>query len=221
MLQQTQVSRALLKYKEFLKQFPSLQVLSRASQRDVLLVWQGLGYNRRALALHKLAKETRKIPKSIKELEKLPGVGPYTAGAIAVFAFDQPVVMIETNIRRVFIHEFKETHDRNILKLVAETIDQKRPREWYYALMDYGVMLAGIVPNPNRRSAHYTRQSKFEGSNRQVRGAIIRILTQRKNLTLAQLAHLLHLPLRRTHATLKQLNREAFVVGAHGRYRLV
>ena len=82
-------------------------------------------------------------------------------------------------------------------------------------------MLGKTVPNPNHRSKHYTRQSKFEGSNRQVRGAIIRILTQRKNLTVIQLARLLHLPLPRTRATLKQLNGEAFVVGAHGRYRLV
>ncbi|MEK7583546.1 MAG: A/G-specific adenine glycosylase [Patescibacteria group bacterium] len=189
MLQQTQVGRVLVKYPEFLKKFPSLRALSQASERDVLLAWQGLGYNRRGLMLHKLAKTTRKIPNNLEDLKKLPGVGPYTAGAIMVFAFDKPVPMIETNIRRVFIHEFGKTHDREILKLVENTLDQKHPREWYYALMDYGAMLGKTVPNPNRRSAHYTRQSKFEGSNRQKRGRQLKAWLNDPTLDPARLAH--------------------------------
>ncbi len=174
MLQQTQVSRVLEKFPQFLRAFPTLSALAKASVSDVLGVWQGMGYNRRALALHRLAQSTRAIPRDFDALLKLPGIGPYTAAAIMVFAFEKPHPMIETNIRRVYIHEFNETHDKEILKLVEETLPRDNPREWYYALMDYGAMLGKTVPNPNRKSKHYTKQSTFEGSHRQVRGEVLR-----------------------------------------------
>lgn len=185
MLQQTQVSRVLLKYAQFIEEFPNFVKLSKASLKQVLSVWQGLGYNRRALYLQATAKivmETYngKLPTDVKTLTTLPGIGVGTAGAVRSFAFNKPEVFIETNIRRVFIHFFfskkKNIHDKDILILVEKTLDRKNPREWYYALMDYGAMLGKIVQNPNRRSKTYIKQTKFEGSDRQIRGYILRNL---------------------------------------------
>lgn len=181
MLQQTQVSRVMEKFPQFINQFSSFEELASASPADVIAAWQGLGYNRRALNLQKLAQTIDGVlPCEPVELVKLPGVGPGTAGSIAAFAYDAPVVFIETNIRRVFIHHFFEDRegidDKQLLPLVEGALDREHPREWYYALMDYGTYLAKTVPNPNRRSKHHTVQSKFEGSDRQVRGAVLRAL---------------------------------------------
>lgn len=181
MLQQTQVSRVLQKFPQFVGQFKSFEELAAASPVDVIVAWQGLGYNRRALNLHKLAQAIKgKLPRDPDELVTLPGIGPGTAGSIAAFAYDAPVVFIETNIRRVFIHHFFEDqegiNDKQLLPLVEEALDREHPREWYYALMDYGTYLAKTVPNPNRRSKHHTVRSKFEGSDRQIRGAVLRAL---------------------------------------------
>ncbi len=184
MLQQTQVSRVLPKYEVFLKRFPNLNELHSCSLADVLILWQGLGYNRRAKYLWQLSQEVLQLPRTYDELVQLPGIGPYTANAVATFAFNQPITMIETNIRSVFLYHFfpTETHitDVQLLPLITMSIDQRNPRQWYWALMDYGSYLKTILPNPNRRSRQYVIQSKFEGSNRQVRGEIIRVLTQRK-----------------------------------------
>ena len=189
MLQQTQVSRVMEKFPEFVGRFDGFMSLAQASPADVITVWQGLGYNRRALNLHRLAKMVvdeygGELPSDPSDLVKLPGIGPGTAGSIAAFAFDAPVVFIETNIRRVFIHHFFEDRegvdDKELMPLVEEALDKEHPREWYYALMDYGTYLAKTVPNPNRRSRHHTRQSKFEGSDRQIRGAILRALVNEK-----------------------------------------
>lgn len=185
MLQQTQVSRVIPKYEAFLKRFPNLKSLKSSSLADVLILWQGLGYNRRAKYLWQLAQTTQTLPCSQTELQKLPCIGPYTASAICAFAFNKPVSMIETNIRSVFLYHFYPTDlkvtDNQLLPLITTSIDQINPRQWYWALMDYGSYLKFILPNPNRRSKQHTTQSKFEGSNRQVRGEIIRALTQ-KNL---------------------------------------
>lgn len=111
MLQQTQVAHVIPFYKNFIKKFPDFATLAQAKTADILLAWQGLGYNRRPLALQKLAREVTikhngRLPRIAAELIKLPGIGPYTAGAIRAFAFNEPDVFIETNIRRVFIHFF-------------------------------------------------------------------------------------------------------------------
>jgi A/G-specific adenine glycosylase len=183
MLQQTQTSRVIHKYVEFLKAFPDINTLAEAKQFEVLKAWQGLGYNRRALYLKKSAFEIVKLgkfPDTQKELVKLPGIGVNTAGAILAFAFNIPAVFIETNIRRVFIHEFfkdqNEVHDKDIKVLLEKTLDRKNPREFYYALMDYGVYLGKTIENPNIQSRHYAKQSKFEGSLRQTRGTILKLL---------------------------------------------
>ena len=185
MLQQTQAERVLLKYGPFITRFPDFQTLSRAGLKEVLAAWQGLGYNRRVINLKETAEEiisrySGKVPESTEELIQLPGIGKATAGAILAFVFNKPSVFIETNIRRVFIHFFfqdkKDIQDKEIMPLVEKTLDHENPRYWYYALMDYGALLKKQGSNPNRKSAHYSRQAPFEGSNRQARGAILRHL---------------------------------------------
>ena len=179
MLQQTQVPRVLPKYKEFLKAFPNTKQLSEASLGDVLRVWQGLGYNRRAKFLKQAAETvTRdykgKWPRTYNELRALPGIGNYTAGAVMNFAYNEPVPLIETNVRTVYLHHFF----RDLLPIIERTLDPKRPREWHWALMDYGSHLKATNGNANIRSTTYKKQSDFKTSNRYVRGAIIRELSQ-------------------------------------------
>ena len=157
MLQQTQVARVALQYEPFLQAFPDVFSLARAPLRDIMARWQGLGYNRRALALQGIARRLvaefqGRLPASVDTLRTFSGIGEATAGALAAFAFNQPVVFIETNIRRVFLHCFfpgkSGVRDREILPLVDQTLDRERPRPWYYALMDYGAMLKRPPPIP-------------------------------------------------------------------------
>lgn len=196
MLQQTQVSRVLKKYPEFIRKFPDVQMLARVPLRSILQVWQGMGYNRRAKALYELAHAVMKqyggkIPHDETALSELPGVGPATAGAVMAYAWNKPAVFIETNIRRVFTHHFfpkrKKIRDEEILKLVAATVPKINPREWYWALMDYGTYLAATVPNPNRRSKHYTKQTRFEGSQRQLRGKLLKFFAERRSAKMSDL----------------------------------
>jgi A/G-specific adenine glycosylase len=192
MLQQTQVPRVMEKYGEFVRAFPDIHSLARAPLRDILNVWQGLGYNRRALALKKAAQHlvsrfNGEIPSEVASLTSLPGIGKATACAICAFAFKQPTVFLETNIRTVFIHHFFDTEngvrDAFILPIVAQTLDHENPRLWYHALMDYGAALKKRYGNPNIKSALYQRQDRFEGSNRQIRGAIIKALVRAERLS--------------------------------------
>jgi A/G-specific adenine glycosylase len=187
MLQQTQVDRVAEKYNEFISLFPDARTLAGASLQEVLKAWLGLGYNRRAKALKMSAERIvadygGTLPASERELLQLPGVGTYTAAAIAAFGFNQPVVLLETNVRTVFIHCFFENQravkDQEIIPLVRKTLNRSNPREWYNALMDYGAMLKKALPNPNRKSAHYAKQAPFEGSDRQIRGIILRMLAE-------------------------------------------
>jgi A/G-specific adenine glycosylase len=187
MLQQTQVERVIPKYEAFIKKWPTAKKLSQAQLSEVLILWQGLGYNRRAKFLHQCAQTIVSdykgvFPTTRSELERLPGIGPYTAGALLAFAFNQPVVLIETNVRRVYLHHFfsKETNvsDPDIFPLLEKTLPQDKAREWYAALMDYGTHIKKTVPNPNVRSKHYSKQSTFKGSDREIRGAILKVLTQ-------------------------------------------
>jgi A/G-specific adenine glycosylase len=196
MLQQTQVERVALKYEPFLNAFPDVWSLARAPLRDIMASWQGLGYNRRALALQRIARRLAvdfdgRLPAEVDTLRTFPGIGAATAGALAAFAFNQPVVFIETNIRRVFLHCFfpgqSGVRDREILPLVDQTLDRLQPRPWYYALMDYGTMLKRAAPNPNRRSAHHQRQAPFADSDRQIRGLILKALLGSPALRLGNL----------------------------------
>jgi len=196
MLQQTQVPRVMEKFPLFIRQFPEFSSLACAPPGDVIEAWQGLGYNRRSRYLHALAIRVMEnyhgnLPDDPDILVTFPGIGKATAGSISAFAFNKPVIFIETNIRRVYIHHFfpesDSVADNQIVPLVEMTLDQSNPREWYYALMDYGSWLAKRMPNPNRRSRHYTKQSAFEGSDRQIRGRIIGRLIKEKTCTIDQL----------------------------------
>lgn len=182
MLQQTQVDRVVGYYKAFLRVFPTARRLAEASPAEVLKIWKGLGYNRRALYLKRAAemimREYRgRFPRDVADIEKLPGVGHYTARAVSVFAFNTPEVFIETNIRRVFIHTFfsgrKEVSDAELTPIIHRAVYKKNPRLWYNALMDYGALALGSIANPNRQSRHYTKQSRFEGSRRYARAKIL------------------------------------------------
>lgn len=187
MLQQTQALRVMGKYREFITRFPSVSALAAAPFAEVLREWQGLGYNRRALYLHRAAKIIMKeyggdVPHDPAILEQLPGIGHYTARAISTFAFNEPHTFIETNIRSAYLHHFFPTRekvsDRELLPLIEHTLPTKNPREWYAALMDYGAHLKQISTNPSRRSAHHTPQKPFKGSDRELRGAILRALSK-------------------------------------------
>lgn len=221
MLQQTQVERVAGKYGEFLARFPDFKSLARAPLPEILAAWQGLGYNRRALALKRLARRVvaewaGRLPATDKDLRTLPGIGPATARAILAFAFERPVAFIETNIRRVFLHCFfagrEGVTDREILPLVEATLDRERVRTWYYALMDYGAGLKGQGLNPNRRSAHYARQSPFAGSDRQIRGHILRILLDQPDISVEELVAALNGSPVRVLVILQQLQEEGFLL---------
>lgn len=187
MLQQTQADRVVPKYKAFIKKFPTLVRLSEAPLSEVLIAWQGLGYNRRAKMLHACARAIMSehkgvFPRTFQELTHLPGIGPYTASAVLAFAFNTPVTLIETNVRSVYLHHFFtetfEVTDELLLPLIERTASKDSPRDWYYALMDYGSFIKKAHGNPNQRSAHHVKQSAFKGSDREIRGALIRLLTK-------------------------------------------
>ncbi len=199
MLQQTQAPRVVPKYLSFMKRFPDFASLAGAPLRDVLSEWKGLGYNRRALQLKKTAEliiaksENGSTSWNKESLMALPGLGPNTAGSILAFAFNIPQAFIETNIRTVFIHFFfpetragtsaknkKKIDDKQILPLVEASLrgsgsgsNSQKAREWFYALMDYGVHLKKTGENPSRRSLHHVKQSPFKGSNRELRAKIL------------------------------------------------
>ena len=221
MLQQTQVGRVLAKYELFISTFPDFDSVCKAPLQEILGVWQGLGYNRRAIALQKICRLVVTeyggvLPSSAETLQTFPGIGPATAGAICAFAFNQPTVFIETNIRRVFIHFFfpnkKRIKDKEILPLVERTLDTGSPRRWYHALMDYGAMLKNEKHNPNRRSAHYNRQAPFQGSNREIRGLILKTLLGKPELPEGELIRAVGKNPKRVRPIIAQLTKEGFLV---------
>ncbi len=210
MLQQTQVERVVPFYHHFIKQFPTAKKLARAPLADVLKSWQGLGYNRRAKMLHEAAQELSRLNLDITRsnlvatLEKLPGVGPYTARAVAAFAYNQDVVFVETNIRTAILHHFfpreaemspaqgapaarpiqpfakdifaSRVDDAQISTVLEKLLPKGKSREWYSALMDYGAHLKKSGIQVNAKSSHYIKQSRFSGSKREARGAILKEL---------------------------------------------
>lgn len=185
MLQQTQVERCIGFYERFLERFPSAKTLATAPLSEILRLWQGLGYNRRAKMLHAAAKEIAKngMPKSATGLEELPSVGPYTARAVAAFAFNEDDVFIETNIRTAVIYHFfpkrRKISDAEIAKVLAQVLPRGKSRDWYYALMDYGSYLKRSGVRTNGKSMHYVKQKQFRGSLREARGAVLRELSKK------------------------------------------
>lgn len=185
MLQQTQVDRVVPKFLEFITAFPAVEALAAAGLDEVLKQWSGLGYNRRAKYLHEAAKAVVRdfagaFPDTSEGLQTLPGVGPNTAGAILAYSFNRPAIFIETNVRTVYFYHLlthQETvHDKELRALVEQTIDYEHPREWYWALMDYGSYLKRQGAGMNSKSRHYKKQSPLKGSVREVRGLILKQL---------------------------------------------
>ena len=220
MLQQTQVDRVIPKFLAWVEQWSDFEALSQSTTEEVLSAWQGLGYNRRALWLKDLAREVvathgGRLPDTHAVLTEFKGIGPNTAGAILAYAYEQPVVFIETNIRRVILHEFfpdrDDVADKEIMPIVEAALDAEHPREWYWALMDYGSELPKRVVNPNRRSKHYARQSKFAGSHRQLRGAILARVLEEKTIVPSALAGLLDRSDEEIAQTIDELVREGFL----------
>jgi A/G-specific adenine glycosylase len=234
MLQQTQVPRVIEKYKEFLKAFPNVRALANARLSSVLKVWSGLGYNRRGKYLHDAAKKiVAQYEGDLKQAlqHPLPGVGPYTRAAVGVFAFNEPHTMIETNIRTVFFHHFSDlspekyhaeslVSDKELASAIEAAAKGQDPRTWHWALMDYGAHLKRSGVRNNSLSRHYTKQSKFEGSLRQVRGAILRELQRGPSLGESSLGKTLTFQQERIERALAGLERDGLIKREKGKWRI-
>lgn len=186
MLQQTQVSRVLIRYQEFIDTYPTVQSLATAKTSDVLKLWKGMGYNRRALYLKKAAEVIMNqyngvFPDSEKELLLLPGVGKYTARAILVFSFKKDLAMVDTNIRKIITHFFYSDTvqpEKNIEETADILLPKGKSWEWHQALMDYGALQLHLdVPKTKKsRSSHHIR---FSESDRFFRGRIMDLLREK------------------------------------------
>ena len=229
MLQQTQTDRVVPYWKRWMSLWPTPSALAEAPLDQALREWSGLGYNRRARFLREAAavildRHGGSVPDDAEALDALPGVGPYTARAVATFAFGKSEVFIETNIRAVFLHFFfpdeEGVADSRLLPLIAESLDRSDPRRWYWALMDYGSALKRVTVNPSRRSAHYVRQSRFQGSLRQARGAALRSLAAAGPSTVSALSLSTGIEEPRLSAALSALIGEGFVAENTGLYRI-
>jgi len=221
MLQQTQTGRVSDKFLKFITKFPDFLSLSSASLEEVLIEWKGLGYNRRAIALKKIAETIIKdfngeLPDSLEVLKSFPQIGHNTASSILTFAFNKPMTFIETNIRRVYIYFFfpnkSKVNDKDIMTIVKKTIDNINPREWYYALMDYGVMLKKVHPELNKKSAHYQKQAPFKGSIRQIRGELLKLLIKEGKMEITKIQEQSKIKdMKRLKKILDQLKKEGFI----------
>jgi A/G-specific adenine glycosylase len=245
MLQQTQASRVVPAYGAFLARFPSVRALAEAPRRDALVAWDGLGYNRRAVALSEAARvivreHGGRVPAGTGALQRLPGVGPYTAAAIASIAFGVPVPAIDTNVRRVVARAFEgveadEVAPRGIRDLASAWLDPEDPGGWNQALMDLGREVCrsrprcdacplsvtcryralGHEPRPGR-----SRQRAFDGSFRQVRGAVVRALRARRSATAGELAALTGFEMARVREAIERLVGDGILVDRRGRVGL-
>lgn len=237
MLQQTQVSRVMHAYGPFIERFPDWRSLARASTAEILAEWSGLGYNRRALCLKRIAETVTRngaragrLPRTYDGLRALPGIGPNTAGSILAFAFGIPHPFIETNIRAVFLHVFfphtrRTIADAELMPIIETALLDDRtnrlnPRDWYYALMDYGAYLKSAesgLPNPSRRSKHHVRQSPFKGSTRELRSHILKMVMHRPaSLHDIEMRFAPAHPPERIHKSLADLVREGFITPTKG-----
>ena len=230
MLQQTQVNRVVNKFKEFIKQFPSFYTLADSSLEEVLKAWQGLGYNRRAIYLKKCAeivvdKYDGKLPKDRKSLKDLPGIGDATSASIMAFAYNKPINFIETNIRTLyiyfFLHNDENISDFDIIQFVEKTLDKENPRKWYNALMDYGRMIKKNFGNLSRKSKKYTKQKPFKGSDRQIRGEILRFLLKNGKTLHKTLLETLKIDNKRLVRILNDLEHEGFIITKNKVYKIL
>jgi A/G-specific adenine glycosylase len=230
MLQQTQTGRVAEYWPRWMRRWPRPAALAAAPLEDALREWSGLGYNRRAKYLRDAAavitaRYGGAVPQTPAELDALPGVGPYTAGAIACFAYNYPAVFVETNIRSAVIHCFfngsgAKVNDSELIPVLERALDRKNPRKWYYALMDYGAALKKLTVNPSRKSAVYAKQSRFEGSFRQKRGGVLKSLAFEGPASLMALAKRTGFAVSELRAVIASLEEEALIAGGAGIYRI-
>jgi A/G-specific adenine glycosylase len=227
MLQQTQVDRVIGKFIEFNGIFPDFRSLAGSSLEDVLAAWKGLGYNRRAVALRNAARMIVDtfdsiLPDSPEQLKTLPGIGNATAASITAFAFNKPVVFLETNIRTVLIYHFfrerQNIDDMTLMNAAEVVLDKKNTREWYSALMDYGTMLKKSIGNESKKSSTYKKQTVFKGSRRELRGKILKVLLENKSCTTKKLTALLDNETESLLPVLSQLVHENIVKCEQGKY---
>lgn len=227
MLQQTQVDRVVPKFEAFIAAFPDVAALANASLADVLKLWSGLGYNRRAKFLHEAARKITQdfegeFPTTREDLISLPGVGENTAGALLAYSFNRPSIFIETNVRTVYFHHFfedaSEVSDRELRAVVEQTVDKEHPREWYWGLMDYGSFLKRQGAGRIDKSRHYKKQSALKGSVREVRGQILKQLAVGE-LTIADLRAAVRAD-DRFNGALEGLRRDGLVGETSGRLHL-
>lgn len=227
MLQQTQTHRVEKKFDEFVATFARFEELAAAPFSEVLRLWKGLGYNRRALNLHRLAtiitdEQNGQLPDNIGELEQLPGIGKATARSVYAFAFNLPCAFIETNIRTVFIHFYfrdrSDVHDKEIMPLVEDTLPKKNIRDWYYALMDYGAMLKTTIGNLNTQSIHYKKQSRFLGSDRELRGKILQELLDKQKISEEDMVQIFFSQHHRLQKIVEELLSEGLIKLHQGNY---
>jgi A/G-specific adenine glycosylase len=205
MLQQTQAARVTPAFDRFVRRFPSLEALAAAPLGAVLREWSGLGYNRRARDLHRIARlASGGLPHTVAELDALPGVGAYTAGAIASFAFGQRVAFADTNIKRVLGRVFlgRTSTNKEAVELDAQAMPRRWSDLWHHALMDLGATLCkpraprcdvcplhadcryarsqAVGGRPPSMITPAVRPAAYPDSDRRVRGAIVRALVKRK-----------------------------------------
>ena len=190
MLQQTQVSRVIPKFLEFLNEFPTLEHLASANTKHLLTVWSGLGYNRRALWLKEAAGEIvkrKRFPEEVDELRELKGIGSYTSRSILIFAFNRNLAAVDTNIRRIFIalgFANEDASEKELQEIADALLLKGRSSDWHNALMDYG---STVLTSSSTGIEPTSKQSRFTGSARKVRGRIVRMLTQSESLSIDEI----------------------------------
>ena len=243
MLQQTQAARVAPAFRRFLGRFPSVRALAAAPRSEVVRAWAGLGYNRRAVALSEAARAIvrdhgGRVPRDLDALCGLPGVGPYTASAVAAIAFGAPVVAVDTNVRRVVgrVRLGVDTPDaEEVQREAAAWLGATDPATWNQAVMDLGREVCRPAPRcgecpvapgcsfrrrlPVRARAAARRSQPFEGSSRQLRGRIVDELRGRPSMSLASLASRLAEPPDRVTAAVHSLARDGVVATSGGAVR--